>query len=88
VQLLFGAEVGEQAALADAEVVGQALQRDGVQALRRADPRGVVEDGLAGLQAPDPAPVRWLGRLGDRHLPLDISTTGRLLLALNDRSCY
>jgi hypothetical protein len=30
-KLLLGAEVGEEAALADAEVVGQTLQRDRVE---------------------------------------------------------
>jgi hypothetical protein len=84
--------MGEQATLADAQVVGQALKGDGVEAFGRADSGRVGEDGLAGAQATDTAAV---GRLLDGEVvPLgfrcepDFSTNGRLLLTLNDRSCY
>src|SRR5439155_3164688 len=44
VQLLLGAEMGEQAALAHAEVAREALQGDSLQALGRADLGGMEQD--------------------------------------------
>ena len=70
--------MGEEPALADAKVAGQALKRHCLQAFRRADAGGVDQDRLPGPHTTQPAPV---GRLPDGHLlESDISTNGRLLL--------
>ena len=45
-ELLLGAEVGEEAALAHPDRVGQAADREAVDALDRGEPGGLVEDRL------------------------------------------
>ncbi len=56
-ELLLGAEVREEPALADAEVGGEPLQGHRVQPVRGCQARGPAEDRTAGALPPQPAPV-------------------------------
>jgi hypothetical protein len=50
-QILFGAEVGEEAALADAEGSGEFADGEAFQAFQGRDVDGFAEDGAAGFEA-------------------------------------
>jgi RimJ/RimL family protein N-acetyltransferase len=86
-ELLLRTEVGKEPTLADAKVARQPLKRDSLQPFGRRQLGGVAEDRLPGTRTSHAAPIRT--RNGNSHVhKAHISTTGRFILTLYDRSCY
>ena len=74
-QVFFGAEVGEEAALADAQGGGELADGEALETFEGSDVDGFAEDGTAGLEAARGGAVDdlWWWRRGFVQAPDDVS---------------
>ena len=87
-QLLLRAEVGKDAALAHAHVVGEPTDRQAVEALDRRQLRRRGQDRAAAAFAVGPMPTAVVSESGAPHAILDKLARSVVLSMKYDRSCF